>query len=86
MFDFIFIVLAPFFGYGGGNYRLTAVREIKVTEEFMGLDIKTKNCQNVTNLHDCQQEKYIENLTFKCQCLPYNLRNYSAIYKGVNSK
>ena len=77
-------LLAPFYGYGSGNYRLTSVKEIKVTEEFMSLDLKTKNCQNETTLQDCQQAKYIKNLTLKCQCIPYNLRNYSATYQGVN--
>ena len=75
---------APFYGSGGGNYRLTAVREIKVTDEFMGLDLKTINCQNETTLLNCQQAKYLSGLTKKCQCLHYNLANYSSTYEKVH--
>ena len=76
---------APFYGYGSGNYRLTAVREIKVTDDFMGLDLKTINCQNMTTLHDCQQAKYLSNLTKKCQCIPFYLRSYSSSYQEVQA-
>ena len=76
--------LAPFYGYGGGHYRLTAVREIRVTEDFMGLDLKTINCQQEATIHDCQQAKYLAGLTKKCQCLPYNLGNYSSTYQKVH--
>ena len=76
---------APFYGYGRGNYRLTAVREIKVTDDFMGLDLKTINCQNMTTLHDCQQAKYLTNLTKKCQCIPFYLRSYSSSHQEVQA-
>ena len=69
--------LAPFHGYGGGNYKLTSVTEVKVTEEFLGFDEETKKCQNKTRVHDCQQEKFLFDFTQKCQCIPYHLKNYS---------
>ena len=51
--------------------------EVKVTEDFLGLDMKTKNCQNETTVHGCEQEKWLLDTKKKCQCLPYHLKNYS---------
>ena len=83
----MFAFLAPFSGYGGGaDYRLTSVREVKVTEEFMSLDLKTRNCQNETTVHDCQQEKYLVNLTVNCHCIPFYFRNYSSEFQRVDNR
>ena len=62
-----------------GNYALTAVKEIYATEDFLGLDEKTKQCQSEETLEDCRMEKYLKDGLNKCKCTPYGIRNYSNV-------
>ena len=65
--------------FGEGNHALSAVKEIDVTEAFLGLDEKTKLCQNEETLEDCWMENYSQEGSNKCKCTPYSLRNYSKV-------
>ena len=62
---------------GEGTYALTAVKEIDVTEEFLGLDTETINCQNKELFEDCTTRQYLEKLQQECLCVPYRLRNFT---------
>ena len=62
--------------YEEGEYALTAVKEIQVTDDF--LDIKTKNCQIKESYEDCTTRSYLQRVELECKCLPYRLRNFTA--------
>ena len=64
---------------GEGDYALTAVKEIDVTEAFLGMDEKTKLCQSEETLEDCWMKNYFKEGSEKCKCKPYGLRNYSKV-------
>ena len=65
--------------FGEGKYALTDVKEIDGTEEFLGLDEKIRHCQNRETFQQCQTREYIKNGLEKCNCTPYEIRNYSKI-------
>ena len=63
---------------GEGSYALTGVKQMKVTEDFLGLNIDIRKCQNKETIEACTTKKYFEKLREKCQCVPYRLRNFTA--------
>ena len=58
---------------GEGKYNLNAVKEIKVTESFLGLDMKDRGCQNEEPLENCTTRHYINDLLQQCNCLPLSI-------------
>ena len=68
---------APLELSGEGTYAITAVKEIKVTEDFLGQDEKTKKCQDKVSFEDCITEQYLDKLVELCKCVPYRLRNFT---------
>ena len=58
---------------GEGIYNLNAVKEIKVTESYLGLDIKYRDCQSEEAIEECTTKHYIENLLRKCGCVPFQI-------------
>ena len=68
---------APIYLYGDGNFAISDVKEVKVTEEFLGLDDSTKNCQNREPYENCTTRHYLETVQLKCNCVPYALKDFS---------
>ena len=58
---------------GEGKYNLNALKEIKVTESYLGLDIEDRSCQNEEAVEECTTRQYIETLLHKCACLPLKI-------------
>ena len=58
---------------GEGQYNLLSLKEIKVTDSFLGLDSDTRNCQNIETYNNCTSRLYSETLRQKCGCLPLSL-------------
>ena len=44
---------------GEGEYNLDALREVRVTDFFLGLDQKTRGCQDNEQLLNCSTKKYL---------------------------
>ena len=63
--------------FGEGSYALTEVTEVKGTEAYLGLDEGIRHCQNSETFHECQAKEYLRNGMAKCNCTPYELRDYS---------
>ena len=57
----------------GKEYNLNNVKEVKVTNDFVGLDETTRKCQNEEDLMDCETRKLIDSLFQKCKCLPFSI-------------
>ena len=62
---------------GEGNYALYAVKESKITEDFLGMDMDIKNCQHFEQYEDCTTRKYLSKFENDCHCVPYRLRNFT---------
>ena len=74
----------PLILYGEGDYALTDVKEIDTTEAFLNLDENVKLCQNVESYEKCQAKEYIKNGLKKCNCTPYELRNFDKMVNYYN--
>ena len=57
-------------------YGLTSLKEIKVTEDFLELDMKSRKCQQRETFESCTTRKYLEKVVQECNCVPYRLRNF----------
>ena len=60
--------------FGEGQYNLLSLKEISVTDSFLGLDRDTRNCQNTETYNDCKTRLFVENLRSECGCLPLSLK------------
>ena len=58
---------------GEGKYNLNAMKEIKVTESFLELDMKDKGCQIEESSEDCKSKHYVDTLLQHCKCLPLSI-------------
>ena len=74
LFLSLFLSLDPLTVYGEGNYGLASVKEIRVNNDFLGLDQDTINCQTETTINNCTTEAYLRALLAHCSCLPLSLR------------
>ena len=59
--------------HGEGNYQLTSVKDVKVSKDFLSLNIKDRNCQNETTLEDCKTKVYLLKVRNICQCFPFSI-------------
>ena len=71
---FDFSILDPVGLFGEGEFNINNIKEIAVTESFMGLDRDTRKCQNIETFDDCKTRLHIEHLRKKCGCIPFSLR------------
>ena len=55
---------------GEYQFKLETLKEISVTDSFLGLDINSRKCQNVKTFNDCKTTLYIEKMMHECGCLP----------------
>ena len=84
------ILLDPVGLFSEGQYNLNNIKEIFVTDSFLGLNEKTRNCQNIETYNDCKTRLYVENLRKECGCLPLTLESSQKvpmnIYKNKKNK
>ena len=73
---------APIEMYGGGNYKLSAVKEIKGTDIFLNMNEDKKGCQNKETLEECTSRKGLKKILDQCGCIPYKLANFSDPYES----
>ena len=66
-------ILEPVRLVGEGKFNLNALKEIKVSESFLGLSNEVKRCQTKETYNDCTTKKYLEKLLENCKCYPLNL-------------
>ena len=62
--------------YGEGNYALTDIKSIRVTEDFTGLGERTTNCQTEEFRADCLTRNYQAKAVETCHCVPFTLRSH----------
>ena len=67
-------ILEPVIFIGEGEYNVNVLKEIKVSESYLGMDQDDRKCQNEEPLYNCTTRRYLDNLMEKCGCLPFNIR------------
>ena len=66
-------LLEPLKLYGEGDYNLNVVKEVKVTESFLGLDSGVMGCNMEKTYENCTTTTYIESVIQQCGCLPFSI-------------
>ena len=56
------------------HYKLSNIKEFKVTDSFMTLDEEIRNCQEKESYDDCATKNYIETVKQQLDCLPLAVR------------
>ena len=54
---------------------MNVVKEVTVTEDYLGLDEDTRNCQNIETFEECSTKQYFNAVKMECKCLPYGLKH-----------
>ena len=68
-------ILDPVKLFGEGQYNLLSLKEIAVTDSFMGLDSDARrNCQNIETIDDCNTRLHVNNYRRQCGRLPLSLK------------
>ena len=62
--------------HGEGHYTLSSIKDIEVTEEFVGLGPLVTNCQTEEDRVDCLARRFREKVISSCRCSPYTLTSY----------
>ena len=60
---------------GEGHYALNLIKDIKVTEEFLGLGQEITRCQTREFRADCVSRRYQEQVLAFCHCAPLYIRS-----------
>ena len=68
------MLLDPVGLFGEGQYNLHSLKEISVTDSFMGLNIDTRKCQNIETYDRCSTRLLLETLKQECGCLPIAIK------------
>ena len=63
----------PVTQFGDGEYNLFAMKEIKVTESYLGLDKNIRECQPEEPFYNCTTRMYHDTFIEQCGCLPLNI-------------
>ena len=58
---------------GEGHFSLSGVKEMKVTEAFVGLGEEITHCQTGQSRADCLTGKYLARALNTCHCAPLNI-------------
>ena len=64
---------------GEGEYNQDALKEIIVTDSYLGLDQDIRGCQNDEPFDNCTTRQYINKIQEECGCLPFNIRLSSKV-------
>ena len=71
---------------GIGEFDLNIIKQVDVTDSFMGLPMEDRNCQNEENFVDCTTRHHLENVLSNCGCLPMSIGSFIKNVKNVNVK
>ena len=68
----IFIqTLEPFTTYGPGSYRMSTLKKMTGTQNFMELPDHRKKCSADDNREECQNLRYLDQVQRECKCVPW---------------
>ena len=59
---------------GEGEYNQDALKDIEVTDSYLGMDQEIRGCQDSEPYYNCTTREYISRIKEKCGCLPINMR------------
>ena len=67
--------------YGEGEYNLNAVKQIRVTSDYLSLEKNVIKCQTEESFENCTTQHHIDHLLDQCHCLPLSIRVSDIVVK-----
>ena len=65
----------PYYIHGPGKLKMSSVKQIEGTANYLDLAEKKDLCQNDTSIQDCMAEKFYEK-SLNCKCVPFKLIDF----------
>ena len=72
---------------------MNVVKEIRVTDSFLGLEKDIRGCQTVDSFENCTTNAFVETSLEFCGCLPFNIRQSENVgnstlpnYQGIDTQ
>ena len=65
----------PYYLHGPGKLKMSSVKQIEGTANYLDLAEKKDLCQNDTSIQDCMAEKFYEK-SLNCKCVPFKLIDF----------
>ena len=62
---------------GEGEFDLNIIKEVEITDSFMGLSLNDRKCQNEENFVDCTTRHGLGNILLNCGCLPLSIGSFT---------
>ena len=59
---------------------MNVVKEVRVTDSFLGLEKETRGCQTDESYENCTTNAFVEKSLELCGCLPFNIRQTEKVY------
>ena len=66
--------LSSFKAFGSGSYKMTSVKKLKGTKDFLAMSSEDKRC-DLKDYEECRRRSLFE----KCQCVPWELGHIQVI-------
>ena len=66
--------MSPYVGFGGGSYKISAVKRMTAKKDFMKMELKDRKCE-VELYEDCRTRKLFE----ECNCVPWELSRFQVV-------
>ena len=85
MFSKIVTFLEPVTLSGDGKYNMDVVKEIKVTDSNLGLQMEDRGCQNEEPQEDCIARYYKDTFLQECGCLPFSMSTLHNVKYKISS-
>ena len=63
--------ISPYVGFGGGIYKMTAIKRMTAKEDFLKMPLKERNCE-VELYEDCRTRKLLK----ECNCVPWEVPGF----------
>ena len=63
--------ISPYINFGGGIYKMTVVKRMTATDDFLQMSLTERNCE-VELYEDCRTRKLLE----ECNCVPWEIPGY----------
>ena len=69
--------LSAFIGFGGGIYKMAAVKRVKALPDFLDMSVEDRGCE-VESEQECKTRRLVN----QCGCVPWEVADIQVIFKS----
>ena len=74
--NYNFLCSAPVTRFGGGNFGLKNLKELKVTSSFLGLEEDIRKCGGKQTKVECSTDYFMKEIVETCKCVPLHIKEF----------